>query len=246
MLERWFRSLKLDISFGEFQRLPSHPAYRYEYLRDRALITGRAKIYHCLRSIDEGPAHDVIGVDRDHRITLRPLAEQDWDELATPFAHAFARTPPYHALNSDDQRACAAECLNMTRTGGDGPLVTRASFVAVDDEQKLCGGILVTLMHAGDMESFADEGWKQPAPENALEQRWGRPHLTWVFVERHLSRWGVGEALLRQSLNVLRGMGYREIASTFMLGNESSMLWHWKMGFRLLGYVMSPRRIRGG
>jgi hypothetical protein len=32
------------------------------------------------------------------------------------------------------------------------------------------------------------------------------------------------------------------LASTFLLGNESSMLWHWRNGFQLLQYPGSRRR----
>ena len=40
----------------------------------------------------------------------------------------------------------------------------------------------------------------------------------------------------------LLAMGYKELASTFLIGNDSSMLWHWRSGFRLLAYPGSWRR----
>jgi hypothetical protein len=37
-------------------------------------------------------------------------------------------------------------------------------------------------------------------------------------------------------------MGFTHLASTFLLGNDSSMLWHWRNGFQLAGYPGSRRR----
>jgi hypothetical protein len=54
----------------------------------------------------------------------------------------------------------------------------------------------------------------------------------------------VGTALLSAAVRGLLGLGYTELVTTFMLGNESSMLWHWRNGFRLLPYPGSPRRAR--
>jgi hypothetical protein len=39
-------------------------------------------------------------------------------------------------------------------------------------------------------------------------------------------------------------MGYTQVISSFILGNESSMLWHWRNGFELLPYCGSKRRFR--
>jgi L-amino acid N-acyltransferase YncA len=58
--------------------------------------------------------------------------------------------------------------------------------------------------------------------------------LTWIFVSPWFQRHGVGMALLAECVERLRSLGYSELASTFLLGNESSTLWHWRAGFRLL------------
>ena len=39
-------------------------------------------------------------------------------------------------------------------------------------------------------------------------------------------------------------LGYTELISSFILGNDSSMLWHWRNGFELLPYSGSRRRFR--
>jgi ribosomal protein S18 acetylase RimI-like enzyme len=109
---------------------------------------------------------------------------------------------------------------------------------------KLHGAVLITLLQAGDLESFDDPLWKEIPPENALELRWGRPHVTWIFTSPHAARRGLASALLDRAAAALMHMGYTELASTFLLGNEPSLLWHWRNGFRLMSYVGSPRRAR--
>ena len=42
--------------------------------------------------------------------------------------------------------------------------------------------------------------------------------------------------------SALRELGFTSLLSTFLAGNDSSMLWHWRVGFRLLSYPGSPRR----
>jgi hypothetical protein len=57
--------------------------------------------------------------------------------------------------------------------------------------------------------------------------------------------WGTGTALLAAAVNSLLGLGFTELLTTFMIGNDSSMLWHWRNGFRLLAHPASPRRRSG-
>ena len=52
----------------------------------------------------------------------------------------------------------------------------------------------------------------------------------------------MGTALLHAAAGALRALGYAEMVSTFLLGNDSSMLWHWRAGFRLLTHPASRRR----
>jgi L-amino acid N-acyltransferase YncA len=70
--------------------------------------------------------------------------------------------------------------------------------------------------------------------------------LTWIFVSPQRAGHGVGTALLAAAVGALRTMGYTELVSTFLRGNDSSMLWHWRNGFELLAYPGSPRRVRPG
>jgi L-amino acid N-acyltransferase YncA len=68
--------------------------------------------------------------------------------------------------------------------------------------------------------------------------------MTWIFVDPELVGHGIGSTLLERAALGLIELGYGELISSFLIGNTSSMLWHWRNGFELLPYVASPRRMR--
>jgi GNAT superfamily N-acetyltransferase len=102
--------------------------------------------------------------------------------------------------------------------------------------------VLVTLLPATDPADWRSYHWPEPPPADCVARGLGRPHLTWVFVSPYYGGRGAGTALLHAAAKALRAKGYTEMASTFLLGNESSMLWHWRNGFRLLPHAHSLRR----
>jgi len=246
MLDDWFKIIRLGVTWEEFHQLPAHPAYKYEYYDKEAVLTPRPKSFHAI--VDLSFAVDrPIPQRTSEKITVRRLAELDWDELASTFAGAFSRIPPFAALTKDERKKAAADCLARTRAGGDGPLIEQASFVA-DHERfgSACAAILVTLTPDRDLATdWRAHEWPEPPPRDAIERRLGRPHLTWIFVDPWLARHGVGSQLLAASARELTGLGYRELASTFLLGNDDTLLWHWRNGFRLLPGIGSLRRPSG-
>jgi len=124
--------------------------------------------------------------------------------------------------------------LHKTCTGDDGPLIEAACFKAFDRRlEDPVGAILVTLLPP-DGDAWHGYRWRQPPPPDAVPRRLGQPHLTWIFVARAVARNGLGGALLAAAAGGLLQLGYRKLLSTFLLGNESSTLWHWRNGFRLL------------
>ena len=102
----------------------------------------------------------------------------------------------------------------------------------------------ITLLPEGDPCDWDSYYWHRPPPADCLERCLGRPHLTWIFVLPLHAGQGVGTALLAAAVRELLALGYTELASTFMIGNDSSMLWHWRNGFRLLAYPGSRRLMR--
>jgi GNAT superfamily N-acetyltransferase len=235
MSDHWMPNLELPLSFEHYRQLPRHPAYRYEYLNGTAFLTPRTRHYHVLLELQPS---EVSG-----NVNMRPATTADFPELERVFAVAFERLQPFASLDDDTRHQAARQCLERTRNGGDGPWIEQASFVAVDDGN-LIGAILITLLPQGDLSDWDSYYWTATPAADAVERRLGRPHLTWVFVAPLRAGQGVGTALLAAAVRELRTMGFTELVSTFLLGNESSMLWHWRNGFRLLSYPASFRRPR--
>jgi hypothetical protein len=241
MLDRWYRRVRIKMTFRRFRTLPRHPAYNYEYLGTHALLTPRPRLYQAILPLEPKPVPERIDAQRPVRI--RPLDAADWERFPARFADAFSDVPPFSALPERLALRAAGECLQRTRDGGDGPLIEPACFVAheEDDAESPIGAILVTLMPEDYLEESSPGYWREPPPPDWLERRIGRPHLTWIFVNRPHGRYGVGSGLLAPAGNALLTLGYTELTSTFLLGNSASTLWHWRNGFRLLGCPGSDR-----
>jgi GNAT superfamily N-acetyltransferase len=228
--------LQLELSPLEFQQLPRSAAYKYHYQGGAAWLNPRPRYYHAL--LDLRAARPPV----DDSALIRPIQLDDLDALMDVFADAFRAQQPFAGLSEPARRMAAQRSLEQVLAGGDGPWIEQASFLARDPEGYCLGGIFITLLPLKDPTDFDSWSWDGPPPPGAIEQRLGRPHLTWIFVASASAGQGVGSALLNSSVAALRELGYEELLTTFMLGNDSSMLWHWRMGFRLLAYPGSTRR----
>jgi ribosomal protein S18 acetylase RimI-like enzyme len=241
MCDEWMPGIKLSLTHEQFRQLPRNSAYKYEYLQDTAYLTPRPKFFHAV--LDLAPPAPKEQAPED--IRLRPFSPEDWPELEAVFAAAFDRLQPFGSLDDATRQRAAHESLRKTRTGGDGPLIEPASFVAVDvPTGRLAGAILITLLPEGDPADWESYYWREPAPADAVARRAGRAHLTWVLVSPWHSGAGVGSALLAAAAEALRATGFAHLFTTFLLGNDTSLLWHWRNGFRLLPYPGSRRRLR--
>ena len=230
--------VKIRMTLQEFHKLPRHPAYKYEYIGGQTWLTPRPRTYHALLELNppEAPTEDA-------GVTTRPIQEADWSDLTRLFSAAFRDRPPFLGLDDRKRRAAAQAILNHARAGGDGPFIAQASFIAHRKQHDgPVGGIVVTLLPASDLEDWRSFEWSEPPPPDALARGLGRPQLTWIFVHPLASDHGVGTALLHAATRELLALGYNQLASTFLLGNESSTLWHWRNGFRLAGSPWSRRR----
>ena len=232
MIDEWFEVIELPISIEQFHALPINPAYKYEYFGGRAVLSPRPKIHTAVLPLSPRPAPGPVEVWKDDVFATRAFRESDWDALPGLFASAFWRVQPFCAMDDDRRRDAARRCLDKTRTGGDGPIVPGACVVAASVASDVPVAAALVTMQRGYRE--AEVG--VPAPEGRL------PHLTWIFVPPMLSRHGMGTALLDVAANALLDLGFAGLASTFLLGNESSTLWHWRNGFRLMESPSSPRR----
>jgi len=241
MANEWMRLVELDISIETFRQLPRNSAYKYEYFGGKAWLNPRPKYYHALLDLEPLRQGVLEGIDRE--MVVRPMRADDWGRLGSVFAAAFHRQQPFSGLPDEQRLEAALASLERTKEGGDGPWIEEASFVATRGEQDHpLGAALVTLLPLADLTDWDGCHWQEPPPPDCIARRLGRPHLTWIFVVPLFTGHGVGTALLAAVVSRLLAMGFSELASTFLLGNDSSMLWHWRNGFRLLAYPGSRRK----
>lgn len=237
MTDHWLSPLRLAVDADQFRLLPRNPAFHYELAGGEAWISPRPRYYHAILDLSDADFADAADVP------VRPLTDADWDALPGLFLRSFAAHQPFTGIAPDRRPGVAAEAMALTRSGGDGPLIGRACCVSWEDG-RLLGAALVTLLPPGDPEEFDTYSWGgTPAPD-AVERCDGWPHLTWILVDPDEARLGVGTALLAGICRELRAMGFNDLLSTFLLGNDVSVLWHWRRGFRLLRYPGSYRRQR--
>ncbi len=235
MCDEWMPRLEFALSHEQFDQLPRHPAYRYDYYAGRAWLN--PKTHYCHAMLDLTLARPGARAE----VQLWPITDADTDWMVELFAAAFANEQPFASRDEQVRRQAAQSCLSRTRSGGDGPWIDRASWAAWQDGEPV-GAILSTLLPLHDpTESDAYYWFERPPPE-AIDRRLGRPHLTWIFVDPALAGVGVGTTLLDATVRSLLDMGYSEMLTTILMGNDSSLLWHWRNGFQLLASTGSKRK----
>jgi len=244
MSEQWMPTLKLPMTREQFQQLPRNPAYSYDYLNGTLLIAPRTRHFHGVLTLANWQgAGDESGEPSRVGDRVRPILEDDRRALPEVFAAAFDRVEPFAGLTGAARLAAARDCLDRCWSGGDGPFLEQASFVAMHPENtNLLGAILVTLVPGGDAAAAESYRWDVDPPADHIASKLGQPHITWIFVDPYWKGIGVGTALLDRAVAALGQLGYASLWSTFLLGNDSSMLWHWRNGFELAGFPMSRRR----
>ncbi len=232
MLDRWFSVIRLPLSWRQFHQLPRNPAYKYEYLEKAAWLSPRPKYYSARLKLGASGDSPAPPAELPEAVGFRRLEDRDWPRLSRPFAASFHRVQPFASLGERRRLEAARDCLKSTRDGRDGPIIRPACHVALDEKGgRPVGAILVTLVPPVDLDDFWGLQWKTPPPPDCIEERLGHAHLTWIFVSPRLAGSGIGSALLTHASDALIELGYTELISSFMLGNESSMLWHWRNGF---------------
>jgi len=239
MSDEWMPSLTLNLTREEFDMLPRHPAFKYELLEGRTYISPWPRYAHAqlrLRSFRVDPG-DVGNA------ALRLVQPSDLAELALTFRNAFGHLQPFGSLSDEVALQAAVKSLQHTFDGNDGPLAEPASFVAMHGD-KIVGAIFITILPGGEVCDWGSMHWHDRAPPDLWDIGAGQPHLTWIFVERFEQGDGVGTQLLQRAVRALKKRGYKTLWTTFMIGNDSSLRWHWRNGFDLLPNGLSKRNLR--
>ncbi|WP_171187905.1 hypothetical protein [Alienimonas chondri] len=242
-----------------YHRLPQHPGWKWEYFGGEVVASPRPKSRSCVKTFGDGDPLDAVppdlrdaALDDGSPVSTRPLTDADWDVLPGVLHGAFGRTAPFAQMTAERSQEVAGECMENVRAGQWGPLIEPACLI-IEGEPKfrrkedgegpvVLGTVLVTLYRpsSDDDPLFEWRPAKDP-PDDWLETNWGRPHLTWVFVNGWEARHGLGTCLLTDACRALQSLGYGELTSTFLTGNHQSAFWHWRNGFRLLTGPMSMR-----
>jgi GNAT superfamily N-acetyltransferase len=240
-VDRWLRQVRAPMSLESYHRLPRHPAYKFEFWDGQLRISPRWQSHSMF--LELRPPEESLEGDQIAAASTRPLVSSDWDVLPEVLAAAFRDSPPLGFLGIRRRRWAARDWLWSTRDGDEGPLVEPASVVAVDrqDSTQVLGALIVTLMVGWTRSWFATRRLAVPPPPPDLAVGREQPQICWVFVRPGASRQGVATALLAQATTSLWHSGYRELASATNSGNDSSMAWHWRKGFRLLPDPRSAR-----
>jgi GNAT superfamily N-acetyltransferase len=244
MCDEWMPMIRLPISIDEFHQLPRNAAYKYEYFGGKAMLSPRPKTMHAALDLATCsiPLEDHAPTDE---YALAPLERQSQDELAKVFCGAFGQSQPFAGLPVDRRLAAARESLRRAFDGEEGPWLADASFVARRiADNAIVGAIVLTLIPDGDPSDVLTYRWpnaKSPTPEPFGA---GQPHITWIFTAHFFKGEGIGTRLLAAAVDALRIAGHKRLLTTFIMGNDSSMLWHWRNGFTLLPGPISKRRIR--
>jgi GNAT superfamily N-acetyltransferase len=236
MSDEWMPTIKLPLTHVQFRQLPRNAAYKYEFLDGQVYLSPRPQHYHALLDLQPLPENADVAT--------RPATHEDASTLVSLFSAVFHHIQPFGSLDDKTRHVAARQALDRAFSGGDGPWIEQASFVAVDEEKPI-GAILVTLLPPGDPCDWTGYRWESTPPADCIARREGRPHLTWIFVSPMRHGRGIGTALLATAVNALRHLGFTQLLSTFILGNDSSMLWHWRNGFQLLAHPGSFRRDLG-
>ena len=134
MVDRWFFGIELPITFEQFKKLPTNPAYKYEYFSGKAWLSPRPKECHVLLELPPGGGDPAGAAVTEEPVQIRPLEAADWGGLDRLFAGSFHRVQPFASLSDEQRLESAGDCLRFTREGGDGPLIEPACFVAVSPE----------------------------------------------------------------------------------------------------------------
>lgn len=241
MCDEWMPVIRVPMAFETFERLPQNAAYKYEYWDGQAVLSPRPKTFHARLDCSREISRDDQATDEHLELILATSADRE--HLADVFCGAFSRTQPFASLTDAERRVAAVETLRRTFDGEEGPFVKPASFALVDRQHDhLAGAILVTLIPDGDPGDIERFHWKGPPPADVWESGRGRPHLTWAFTNLWRKGEGIGTRLLAEAIRPLRARGDRWLFSTFLAGNDSSQLWHWRNGFELLPYFASRRK----
>ena len=236
-MDEHFRRIEFPLSIDEFHQLPRNAAYKYEYFDDKAVLTPRPKYFLC--TLDLATAN----VEADSDCEVVPVSLAEAATLESLFVMGLRNTQPFASLTPEQATCSATVVFRHMLRGKDGPIIEAACFQALSNRDKTpIGALFVTLVPKALLTEPFAANWREPPPPDAIEQRLGVPHLTWVFVAPRFARQGIATTLLAKAIPALRQLGFDHLVSTFLLDNGPSTVWHWRNGFQVLPQMSVLRK----
>ncbi len=158
MSDEWMTTLKLQLSPEEYDRLPRHPAYKYELIEGTTYISPWPRHCHARLRL----ARFRVPAGAAAQANLRPATPADVEELTPILVRAFAHAQPFGSLGKENVQSAAQKSLRDVFGGSEGPLALPASAVAMNEE-RIVGAILITLLPGGDASEWDSYEWHEPA-----------------------------------------------------------------------------------
>lgn len=236
---RFFRRFDYRLPWETWERLPRIPGFKNEYWEGEAHLTPRPRTCDIYLELAKWQMPEISGSRPwgKANVQMRRLHDEDWKNIPDLFFGSTAGDLPLCLWNRHAAQRGARAIMEWTRLGRDGDLLRDSCFVAVAQEKnesantgEICGAAIVTLSPTKRLTSPPDK-WAIPHPERKKEQV--LPHLTWIFVDQWMNRRGIGTKLLEAVIESLSARGFRCLASTCLLENTPSLLWHWRNRFQL-------------
>jgi RimJ/RimL family protein N-acetyltransferase len=197
-------SQHIPMTMEEFKLMPWKPGWKYEYWDGQTHISPRR---HVVVTTVEVKTRFVNSLFR-----LRPVKRNDASQLITAYLEAFQDTIEYCDWEPEKIADSANTTIRDFFAGKRGnPLPV--SCLAVGIQSNVVGN---ELIGAALFVKKDDE----------------RPLLDILFVLPKWQRKGLATTLVSAALNELYNNGVKTLKSLYMLGNEASLAWHRKFGFK--------------
>ena len=83
MCDEWMPVLEWELTLEQYHQLPRNPAYKYEYIGGRALLSPRPRHYHARLDLSDLPeAPEPVGPAAG--VDLRSVDAADWPRQLRP------------------------------------------------------------------------------------------------------------------------------------------------------------------
>ena len=197
------RSQHIQMSWEEFELMPIKLGWKHEYWDGQAHISPRWQSVTATCPVQQRNVHAPC--------TMRPVTEQDEQQLITGYVEAFRDAFDFCDWDLEKIQTAARDDIRKIFSEQRGRFLA-ASRIAVEtpsvtDKEKIIGAALIT------------ESEGQP------------PLLDVLFVVPHWHRKGIATALVSAASNALYSSQVKTLESRYLLGNEESRSWHQRFGF---------------